>query len=85
MELACDNARYVGHGFYVVRTQTGFERALEHHGWEAGREVCGYPSTYPCVAVMADTPTTVEVTTLPLNRLRWVLEGDWLEEELCDG
>lgn len=85
MELVCDDVRYVGRGFYVVRTQTGVERALEHHCGDAWGEVCGYPSTYPCIVTMVDSATTTELNALPLNRLRWVLEGDWLEEELCDG
>lgn len=53
------NWRYLGNGFYLVRTQAGFKQAAHHFLNERDpklvSDVQGYPRSYPAVCVFSLT------------------------------
>lgn len=54
-----ENMTPVGNGFYVVRTQAGFRKAVKQfiadrdHAYLRVRDVCGFPKSYPALVSFA--------------------------------
>lgn len=51
MPIIRENMKYLGNGFYLVKTQAGFRKAIKHFNGESKetREVYSYPRTYPSI------------------------------------
>lgn len=49
------NMEYIGQGFYVVRTQAGFRKAIRHfnEGDSDTSEVDGWPTSYPSLVSLS--------------------------------
>ncbi|KXA71071.1 Uncharacterised protein [Bordetella hinzii] len=89
---ACENMASLGHGFYIVRTQAGFRKAVKRFIAQRGhadlcmRDVCGFPKSYPALVsfdVCYRGYDYVSANCLPLWKLGAVLDGPGPPEGAC--
>lgn len=68
------NYTYLGHGFYIVRTQAGFVKAMTHFLGEKNKEldVKNFPRVYPSVITFHidyDGDLHINSNIIPFNKL----------------
>lgn len=76
-----DNLDHIGEGFYVVRTQAGFNKLLKQYdweGWENNEDLTGsqYPKSYPSVVAICRTGpgnNWVNVKAIPVKLMKTAL------------